>query len=325
LRPRAQRHGELAARRGQSWQRNFIAQRRFQAERQHALAAGAAVGVHRRHVADADRHAFAQRHTGQASVGEQHFGARAGVRIAAARQRVQTGLSFVEHPQDGVLDAQVALQAIERCLQQGRQVDALGDAARHLSGPCGDVATRCQFGQRAGHVDAAQLQHLVQVGATQLGDQRGQARDPRRIDSTSNLAPRLQPQDGLPRGDDRDALVAAQRQQIALVPRGDEIGLTSQCRGQDVIVIGVGGHHGRHGLRCHHADFHAITGQAPIYLSPVNLAEIRFGIDLLTDTKQDNKAMAMLRRMRRKPLLSAPRLRCRGWSRDSACPRLLHR
>jgi len=51
------------------------------------------------------------------------------------------------------------------------------------------------------------------------------------------------------------------------------------------------------------ADIHAVTRQAPVYLSPVNLAEIRFGIDLMTEAKQKNKAMAMLRRMRRKPLL----------------------
>lgn len=51
------------------------------------------------------------------------------------------------------------------------------------------------------------------------------------------------------------------------------------------------------------ADVHAVTRQAPIYLSPVNLAEIRFGIELMTDAKQRQKAMAMLRRMRRKPLL----------------------
>lgn len=51
------------------------------------------------------------------------------------------------------------------------------------------------------------------------------------------------------------------------------------------------------------ADIHAVTRQAPVYLSPVNLAEIRFGIDLMADAKQKNKAMAMLRRMRRKPLL----------------------
>ena len=51
------------------------------------------------------------------------------------------------------------------------------------------------------------------------------------------------------------------------------------------------------------ADIFAITRQAPIYLSPVNLAEIRFGIELMTEAKQKQTAMAMLRRMRRKPLL----------------------
>jgi predicted nucleic acid-binding protein len=51
------------------------------------------------------------------------------------------------------------------------------------------------------------------------------------------------------------------------------------------------------------ADIHAITRQASIYLSPVNLAEIRFGIEMMTDAKQKQRAMAMLRRMRRKPLL----------------------
>ena len=51
------------------------------------------------------------------------------------------------------------------------------------------------------------------------------------------------------------------------------------------------------------ADIHAITRQAPIYLSPVNLAEIRFGIDRMAGAKQKNRAMATLRRMRRKPLL----------------------
>lgn len=51
------------------------------------------------------------------------------------------------------------------------------------------------------------------------------------------------------------------------------------------------------------ADIHAITRQAAIYLSPVNLAEIRFGIELMADAKQKHRAMAMLRRMRRKPLV----------------------
>jgi tRNA(fMet)-specific endonuclease VapC len=50
-------------------------------------------------------------------------------------------------------------------------------------------------------------------------------------------------------------------------------------------------------------DVHAITRQHPIYLSPVNLAEIRMGIDLMADSCQKRKALAALRRMRRKPLL----------------------
>ena len=51
------------------------------------------------------------------------------------------------------------------------------------------------------------------------------------------------------------------------------------------------------------ADIHAITRQAPVYLSPVNLAEIRFGIELMSDVKQKQRAMAMQRRMLRKPLM----------------------
>jgi predicted nucleic acid-binding protein len=34
------------------------------------------------------------------------------------------------------------------------------------------------------------------------------------------------------------------------------------------------------------ADIHAITGQRPVYLSPVNLAEIRFGIELMANPRQ---------------------------------------
>lgn len=50
-------------------------------------------------------------------------------------------------------------------------------------------------------------------------------------------------------------------------------------------------------------DIHAITGQHPIYLSPVNLAEIRLGIELMVDPRHKQRAMAALRRMRRKPLV----------------------
>ncbi len=51
------------------------------------------------------------------------------------------------------------------------------------------------------------------------------------------------------------------------------------------------------------ADIHAITRPVPVNLSPVNLSELRFGIELMTDTKQKQRAMAAFRRMRRKPLL----------------------
>jgi len=51
------------------------------------------------------------------------------------------------------------------------------------------------------------------------------------------------------------------------------------------------------------ADIHAITRQEPIYLSPVNLAEIRFGLELLKPGPLKQRAMAMLRRLQRKPQL----------------------
>lgn len=51
------------------------------------------------------------------------------------------------------------------------------------------------------------------------------------------------------------------------------------------------------------ADIHAITRQEPVYLSPVNVAEIRFGIELMADERRKLAAMQSLRRMRRKPLL----------------------
>ena len=51
------------------------------------------------------------------------------------------------------------------------------------------------------------------------------------------------------------------------------------------------------------ADIHAITRQELIYHSPVNLAEIRFGLELLKPGPLKQRAMAMLRRLRRKPQL----------------------
>ena len=51
------------------------------------------------------------------------------------------------------------------------------------------------------------------------------------------------------------------------------------------------------------ADIHAITRQDPVYLSPINVAEIAFGLELLRSGSQKQRAAAMLRRLRRKPQL----------------------
>jgi hypothetical protein len=51
------------------------------------------------------------------------------------------------------------------------------------------------------------------------------------------------------------------------------------------------------------ADIHAITRQEPVYLSPVNIAEIQFGLELLRAGAMKQKGTAALRRMRRKPQL----------------------
>jgi predicted nucleic acid-binding protein len=51
------------------------------------------------------------------------------------------------------------------------------------------------------------------------------------------------------------------------------------------------------------ADVHAITRQEPVYLSPVNVAEIRFGLDLLRAGAVKQRAAAALHRLRRKPQL----------------------
>lgn len=51
------------------------------------------------------------------------------------------------------------------------------------------------------------------------------------------------------------------------------------------------------------ADIHAITGTAPVFLSPVNVAELGLGAELLRDPGQRQKAFASLRRLRRKPIL----------------------
>lgn len=51
------------------------------------------------------------------------------------------------------------------------------------------------------------------------------------------------------------------------------------------------------------ADIYAITKQEPVYLSPVNIAEMQFGHDLLRPGALKRKAACALRRLRRKPQL----------------------
>jgi predicted nucleic acid-binding protein len=51
------------------------------------------------------------------------------------------------------------------------------------------------------------------------------------------------------------------------------------------------------------ADIHAVTGQEPVYLSPINIAEMQFGLEMLPTGPIKQKAAATLRRVRRKPQL----------------------
>jgi predicted nucleic acid-binding protein len=51
------------------------------------------------------------------------------------------------------------------------------------------------------------------------------------------------------------------------------------------------------------ADVAAFTGDAPVYLSPVTLAELRLGIEMTADAGVRQKRLATYRRMTRKPLL----------------------
>jgi hypothetical protein len=51
------------------------------------------------------------------------------------------------------------------------------------------------------------------------------------------------------------------------------------------------------------ADVHALTRQEPVYLSPVNVAEMQFGLEMLQPGTLKQKAAAALRRLRRKPQL----------------------
>ena len=51
------------------------------------------------------------------------------------------------------------------------------------------------------------------------------------------------------------------------------------------------------------ADVAGITADAPVYLSPVTIAELRFGAEVAQDSGVRQKRLAALQRLRRKPLL----------------------
>ena len=51
------------------------------------------------------------------------------------------------------------------------------------------------------------------------------------------------------------------------------------------------------------ADIHVVTGNEPIFLSPVNVAGLQMGIELVADETARRKALTAMRRLRRKPLL----------------------
>ncbi len=52
------------------------------------------------------------------------------------------------------------------------------------------------------------------------------------------------------------------------------------------------------------ADVAALTQGQPIFISPVTLAELRFGAEIAQDPRTRQKRLAALRRLERKPLLS---------------------
>jgi len=52
------------------------------------------------------------------------------------------------------------------------------------------------------------------------------------------------------------------------------------------------------------ADVALLTGDAPVFLSPVTLAELKFGAEIAGNPSTRQKRLAALRRLQRKPLLT---------------------
>lgn len=52
------------------------------------------------------------------------------------------------------------------------------------------------------------------------------------------------------------------------------------------------------------ADIASITGEGSVYLSPISLAELKFGAEVATDPVIRQKRLVAVRRLQRKPLLT---------------------
>jgi len=51
------------------------------------------------------------------------------------------------------------------------------------------------------------------------------------------------------------------------------------------------------------ADIASVTGKEPVFISPVTIAELKYGADIAADPDIRQKRLAALQRLRRKPLL----------------------
>ncbi len=51
------------------------------------------------------------------------------------------------------------------------------------------------------------------------------------------------------------------------------------------------------------ADVATVTTDEPVFLSPVSIAELKFGVEVVSDPSVRQKRLAALRRLQRKPML----------------------
>jgi hypothetical protein len=111
------RYGDLARRRGEAGEGNLGRLAFVHAVLPRILAHRRAVAIFGGHVSDADRRALARRHADDAFA-DRHFRADAGARITARGQRVEPMRVGIEHQRHAVSDAEAAVEAVEREVQE---------------------------------------------------------------------------------------------------------------------------------------------------------------------------------------------------------------